>query len=108
MKDKIAFVAIGQAGGNIGQLFEERGFSVLYLNTSEEDLSTLEDAKFKYHITGGEGCNKDRRKAKQLVIDDYDSIATEMDAKIKQISSSWYLPAVAEQVLVLVRCSAIC
>ena len=32
---------------------------------------------------GGEGCNKDRRKAKQLVIDDYDSIATEMDAKIK-------------------------
>ena len=83
MKDKIAFVAIGQAGGNIGQLFEERGFSVLYLNTSEEDLSTLEDAKFKYHITGGEGCNKDRRKAKQLVIDDYDSIATEMDAKIK-------------------------
>lgn len=83
MKDKIAFVAIGQAGGNIGQLFEERGFSVLYLNTSEEDLSTLEDAKFKYHITGGEGCNKDRRKAKQLAIDDYDSIATEMDAKIK-------------------------
>ncbi len=83
MKDKIAFVAIGQAGGNIGQLFEERGFSVLYLNTSEEDLLTLEDAKFKYHITGGEGCNKDRRKAKQLVIDDYDSIATEMDAKIK-------------------------
>lgn len=83
MKDKIAFVAIGQAGGNIGQLFEEREFSVLYLNTSEEDLSTLEDAKFKYHITGGEGCNKDRRKAKQLVIDDYDSIATEMDAKIK-------------------------
>ena len=85
MKDKIAFVAIGQAGGNIGQLFEERGFSVLYLNTSEEDLLTLEDAKFKYHITGGEGCNKDRRKAKQLVIDDYDSIATEMDAKINHL-----------------------
>lgn len=83
MKDKIAFVAIGQAGGNIGQLFEERGFSVLYLNTSEEDLATLSGAKYKYHITGGEGCNKDRRKAKQLVIDDYDKIATEMDAKIK-------------------------
>lgn len=83
MKDKIAFVAIGQAGGNIGQLFEERGFSVLYLNTSEEDLATLSGAKYKYHITCGEGCNKDRRKAKQLVIDDYDKIAAEMDAKIK-------------------------
>ena len=75
MKKKIAFIAIGQAGGNIGQLFEERGFSVLYLNTSEEDLSTLSGAKYKYHITGGEGCNKDRKKAKQLVIDDYDQKA---------------------------------
>ena len=82
MKKKIAFIAIGQAGGNIGQLFEERGFSVLYLNTSEEDLSTLKTAKYKYHITGGEGCNKDRKKAKQLVIDDYDQIAAEMDAKL--------------------------
>lgn len=82
MKKKIAFIAIGQAGGNIGQLFEERGFSVLYLNTSEEDLSTLKNAKYKYHITGGEGCNKDRKKAKQLIIDDYDQIAAEMDAKL--------------------------
>ena len=32
MKDKIAFVAVGQAGGNIGQLFEDRGFNVLYIN----------------------------------------------------------------------------
>lgn len=83
MKKKIAFIAIGQAGGNIGQLFEERGFSVLYLNTSEEDLSTLKKAKYKYHITGGEGCNKDRKKAKQLIIDDYDQIAAEMDAKLE-------------------------
>ena len=28
MKNKIAFVAVGQAGGNIGQLFEDRGFNV--------------------------------------------------------------------------------
>lgn len=83
MKNKIAFVAVGQAGGNIGQLFEQRGFSVLYINTSQEDLDTLETAKFKYHIPNGEGCNKDRRKAKQLVIDDYDQIAAELEAKIK-------------------------
>ena len=47
MKEKIAFVAIGQAGGNIGQLLEEKGFNVLYLNTSEEDLATLDMAKHK-------------------------------------------------------------
>ncbi len=83
MKNKIAFVAVGQAGGNIGQLFEDKGFNVFYINTSKEDLDTLEKAKFKYHIPNGEGCNKDRRKAKQLVIDDFDNIASEIDAKIK-------------------------
>lgn len=83
MKSKIAFVAIGQAGGNIGQLFEQKGFNVLYVNTSQEDLDTLEKAKFKYHIPGGEGCNKDRRKAKQLIMDDFDNIAEEIETKIK-------------------------
>ena len=28
MKDKIAFIAVGQAGGNIGQLFESMGYTV--------------------------------------------------------------------------------
>ncbi len=83
MKNKIAFVAVGQAGGNIGQLFEQKGYNVLYINTSQEDLDTLEKAKFKYHIPNGEGCNKDRRKAKQLVIDDFDQIAAEIETKIK-------------------------
>lgn len=45
MKDKIAFIAVGQAGGNIGQLFESMGYTVLYINTSREDLETLENAK---------------------------------------------------------------
>lgn len=79
MRKKIGFIAVGQAGGNIGQLFEERGFSVLYLNTAQEDLDTLKNAKHRYHITGGEGCNKDRNKAKQLVIDDFDNIAAKID-----------------------------
>lgn len=82
MKEKIGFVAIGQAGGNIGKLLEERGCTVLYVNTSKEDLDTLDHTKFKYHILGGEGCNKDRHKAKQLVIDDYDNIAQEIDNKL--------------------------
>lgn len=83
MKNKISFVAVGQAGGNIGQLFEKKGYLVLYINTSREDLDTLEDAKFKYHVPGGEGCNKDRRKAKQLIIDDFDNIAREIESKVK-------------------------
>lgn len=83
MNHKIAFVVIGQAGGNLGVLLEEKGYSVLYINTSEEDLSTLNNAKYKYHIPNGEGCNKDRQKAKQLIIEDFDQIASEIESKLK-------------------------
>ena len=83
MRKKISFVAVGQAAGNIGRLFEQKGYAVIYVNTSQEDLDTLEEAKFKYHIPQGEGCNKDRRKAKQLVIDDFDNIAAEIESKVK-------------------------
>lgn len=83
MRKKISFVAVGQAAGNIGRIFEQKGYAVIYVNTSQEDLDTLEKAKFKYHIPQGEGCNKDRKKAKQLVIDDFDSIAGEIESKVK-------------------------
>lgn len=82
MKKKIGFIAIGQAGGNIGRLFEERGFRVLYLNTSGEDLETLRNVKFKYHIAGGEGSNHDRTKAKHLAVDDFENISREIYEKL--------------------------
>lgn len=78
MKD-IGFIGVGQAGGNIVQLFEQEGYPAMYINTSQEDLNTLKDSKYVYHITNGEGANKDRDKAKQLVIDDYDNIAAMVD-----------------------------
>lgn len=78
MKDRIGFIAVGQAGGNIGQIFEAQGFSVLYLNTSMEDIKTIK-GKHIYHIEHGEGANKDRDKAKSLVINDYDNIAKQID-----------------------------
>lgn len=83
MKKKIGFIAVGQAGGNIGSKFEELGYDVLFLNTSEEDLSTL-NTKFKHHITNGEGCNKDRNKAKDLVIEDFENISREIEDKINK------------------------
>ena len=82
MIDKIGFVAVGQAGGNIGRLFEAKGFKVLYLNTSREDLDTLKGVKYVHHIAGGEGCNKDRNKAKQLVIDDFENVSREIYEKL--------------------------
>ena len=84
MKKEIGFVAVGQAGGNIGSVLEEKGFNVLYLNTSAEDLSTLEKAKYKYHIEGGEGCHKDRDKAKTLFARDFDKILEEIKTKVPE------------------------
>lgn len=78
--NNIGFISVGQAGGNIGRFFEKSGFKVLYINSSTEDLKTLEGASFTYHITNGEGANKNRDKAKQLVIDDYDNIASQIDS----------------------------
>lgn len=74
MKNRIGFIAVGQAGGNIGVKLEQKGYKVLYINTSQEDLDTLGNAKFKHHIKNGEGCNKDRLKAKQALVDDFDEI----------------------------------
>ena len=84
MKKEIGFVAIGQAGGNIGKLFEKTGYTVLYINTSEEDLKTLPDAAHKYHLEGGEGCNKDRTKAKRLLARNIEKVMKEISGKVPQ------------------------
>ena len=71
MKKNIGFIAVGQGGGNIGSLFEEAGYTVFNTNTAPQDLATLTKAKHKYHIKGGEGCHKDRLKAKKLIKNDF-------------------------------------
>lgn len=67
MKDKISFVCIGQAGGNIGELLAETGYNVLAINTSKEDLNTLKVVPHKYHVPDGIGCSKDRKEAKRIL-----------------------------------------
>jgi len=84
MKGSIGFIAVGQAGGNIGSMFEKKGHSVIYFNTSQEDLKTLTGAKHTHHIKGGEGCNKDRNKAKDLIIDDFESILQQVTEKLTE------------------------
>ena len=84
MKNSIGFIAIGQGGGNIGSLFEASGHTVLYANTSSEDLATLGGAKHAHHIKDGEGCHKDRDKAKALVAKDFDDIYAKIGQTLKE------------------------
>ena len=78
MKKDIAFLAVGQAGGNIGSLFEAQKFKVMYVNTSMEDLLTLPDAKNIYHIANGEGAARDRSTAKELLLADLQDLQDEI------------------------------
>ena len=71
--EETLFICVGQAGGNIGQLLENHGCNVLNINSSPQDLATL-NAKHKHLIEGGDGCSKDRLKAKQLVKNDFAAI----------------------------------
>lgn len=81
MKSKIGFVCIGQAGGNIGNILEQRGFNCLFVNSSEEDLKTL-NVKYRYHIPEGEGCNHDREKAISLIKKHYKKIVEQVNDKL--------------------------
>ena len=80
----MAFVCIGQAAGNIGLLFEEKGYNVLYINTSSEDLALLKNAKHVYHVPNGEGCAKDRDKAKYHLANDIDHLLDLIETKVPQ------------------------
>ncbi len=84
MRKEIGFIAVGQAGGNIGRLLEKTGYTVLYINTSEEDLKTLPDAAHKFHLDGGDGCNKDRTKAKKLLARNIEKVEKEVSGKVPQ------------------------
>lgn len=72
-KDSILNISFGQGAGNIGQLMEQQGILTLAINTSKQDLDTL-NTKHKYLIKSGQGCGKDRRKSKKLVVNDFENI----------------------------------
>ena len=78
MKETISFLCIGQCGGNIGQLFEKKGYTCMYVNTSKEDLKTLGSAVHTFHIPGGEGCHKDRREAGNYLEKNFELLLTKV------------------------------
>lgn len=61
VKRKCGILAIGAGGGNVGTPFYQAGYPSLFVNSAKLDLDSLTevDEKYKYHIPGGEGCNKE-------------------------------------------------
>lgn len=66
MKERIVVVGFGQCGGNITQEFDRLGFNTFYINTSYDDLKTIESDN-KFHIPGAYGSSKNRLKGLEYV-----------------------------------------
>ena len=81
------FLGIGAYGGNITRPFEEAGYPCIVANSSQEDLKHLKNAKNKLHFIGGSGCHKNRRKSKQLLKSNMDSLVNEIKAKMPEITT---------------------
>lgn len=87
VKSKCGILAIGAGGGNVGEPFYKADYASLFVNSAKLDLDSLVDVdeKYKYHIPGGEGCNKDRKKSKELFRKDIENIINEIKEKLPGI-----------------------
>lgn len=71
LKERVVFVGIGQGGGNITRELELKGCQCYYVNTSLDDLDTI-DTEYdkKYHISGTKGMAKDIEYANKVITSD--------------------------------------
>lgn len=69
--EKVVNVGIGQCGSNFVAELEKFSFNSFYVNSSLEDLDTIEtDKKNKYHLKGLKGMAKDRNLAMKCIASD--------------------------------------
>lgn len=68
MRNQFGVLALGQCGGNIGIEFERLGYTVVYVNTSKDDLNSIKGAH-KIHIPNSDGAAKNRKRVLQLTSD---------------------------------------
>ena len=83
MREQFGILGLGQCGGNIASLFEQKQYSTVYLNTSKEDLSAIKGVH-KIHIDGADGAAKDRRKVLQLATESFQNIIEKINSILTQ------------------------
>lgn len=91
LKNKIAFIGLGQCGGNIACVANHNGYLAGAINTSEEDLKSISNRGVKNKLLLGNigGCGKDRKVAKQIIKEEYTKVFEFIDTVIcvdKEIS----------------------
>ena len=79
-KNKITWIGLGQAGGNIAQIAEVKyNYSAICINTSKEDLSSLKNVKYPIWIENGIGAAKDRKSVIRLMSDSIDEVINKVN-----------------------------
>ena len=83
MREQFGVIGLGQAGGNIANLFENKVYNTVYVNTSLEDLNTIKGVH-KLHIAGADGAAKDRKRVLQLAMESFGDIVQKIENIITQ------------------------
>ena len=83
MREQFGILGLGQCGGNIASLFEQKQYTTVYLNTSKEDLSAIKGVH-KIHIDGSDGAAKNRRRVLQLATESFQSIIEKINGILAQ------------------------
>jgi len=88
-KGLYGFVGLGQMGGNIAKSIHAKEYPVMAANTAQSDLESLDmPEECKYHILGGYGSSKERKKAKQLLAENncenFDLLINEIKERFKE------------------------
>ena len=83
MREQFGILGLGQCGGNIATLFEQKQYATVYLNTSKEDLNAIKGVH-KIHIDGADGAAKDRRKVLQLATESFQGIIEKINSILTQ------------------------
>ena len=83
MREQFGILGLGQCGGNITSLFEQKQYTSVYLNTSQEDLDAIKGIH-KIHIDGADGAAKDRRMVLRLATESFQSIIEKINSILTQ------------------------
>ena len=82
-KNKITWIGLGQAGGNITQIAETRyNYPSICINTSKEDLSSLKNIKYPIWIENGIGAAKDRKSVIRLMSETIDDVVGKINTLV--------------------------
>lgn len=83
LKNSIRFLGIGQAGANVTQMLEKKGYKTYYINLAKQDLDLISSPN-KYHIPNGEGASKNRKKAKKVLSESIEEVLGVIDEQISE------------------------